>query len=95
MGGPVLTSTNGGTVFYIGNGPYAIGSHANLPTGAFSALDELTMHREGYKLGLEHVVNNPIEWERFCLESFSTYGRVTGLASRIVLNHHINLLHFP
>ncbi len=70
MGGPVLTSTNGGTVFYIGNGPYAIGSHANFPTGAFSALDELTMYREGYKLGLEHIVNNPIEWAKVLPRKF-------------------------
>ena len=62
MGEPVLTSTNGGIVFLIGNGPGSTGIHRNIPADTFSDASELTVYRESYKLALIHMANNPVEW---------------------------------
>ena len=62
MGEPILTSTNGGGNFFIGNGPGATGMYRSIPPNTYSDPSELTRYREGYKLGLEYIANHPIEW---------------------------------
>ena len=62
MGEPILTSTNGGNVFFMGNGPRATGTHRRTHLNTFSDSSEITIYREGYRLGLEHIANHPIEW---------------------------------
>ena len=58
----VLTATNGGSNFYKGNGPGADGEGSSLPGNRFSEFTELDWHREGYKLGLEHIANHTDQW---------------------------------
>ena len=58
----VLTATNGGSNFYKGNGPGADGEGSSLPGNRLSEFTELDWHREGYRLGLEHIANHPDQW---------------------------------
>ena len=63
MGEPVLTSTNGGINFYIGNGPGATGKFRPIEVaGTFSDGSELTVYREAIELTLDHMPRNPLEW---------------------------------
>ncbi len=62
MNAPILTSTNGGALFWMGNGLGATGEHRNISEGRFSDFTELDWHREGYRLGLEHIANHPNQW---------------------------------
>ena len=62
MGEPVLTSTNGSLIFYIGKGPGTTGIHRSIPDGTFSDSSEITMYREAYRLALEYMVEHPVEW---------------------------------
>ena len=64
MGEPVLTSTNGGRLFYMGNGPGATGEHRAIPPGTFSETSEITAYREGIKLAIEHMMEHPASWLR-------------------------------
>ncbi len=62
MGEPVLIATNGGSNFYKANGPGADGEGSPLPGDRFSDFSEIDWHREGYRLGLEHIANHPDQW---------------------------------
>ena len=62
MGELILTTTNGGKLFFIGNGPGAVGEHRDIMDDSFSAFSELDWHREGYKLGLENMIEHPRQW---------------------------------
>ncbi len=59
---PILTATNGGITFYLGNGPGATGRYRPITEERFAHFTELDWHREGYRLGLERIVNHPAEW---------------------------------
>ena len=60
---PILTSTNGGYNFFIGNGPRATGLYRRASDDTeFANFSELDWHKEGYRLGLENVVRHPVEW---------------------------------
>ena len=62
MGQPVLTATNGGITFYKGNGPGAFGGHRSVDPSVFSDTSELTVYREGIRMGIEHIVDHPVQW---------------------------------
>ena len=62
MGEPVLTATNGGITFYKGNGPGAFGGHRDVDRSVFSDTSELTLYREGIRLGIENIVGDPVGW---------------------------------
>ena len=62
MGEPILTTTNGGYNFYIGNGPGATGAYRGIKEVEFSDFSELDWEREGYKLAINHIVSHPVEW---------------------------------
>ena len=59
---PILTSTNGGMLFYLGNGPGATGVYRTVTDERFAGYSDLDWHREGYRLGLKRIVNHPGEW---------------------------------
>ena len=59
---PILTATNGGITFYLGNGPGATGEYRPITDARFAGWSELDWHREGYRLGLERIANHPGEW---------------------------------
>ena len=63
MGDLVLTSTNGGITFYVGNGPGATGKHRRIDRArTFSDTAEMVVYRESVQLALAHMVDNPDEW---------------------------------
>ncbi len=62
MGEPILTATNGGTNFWIGNGHGATGAYRAIPENTFSSSSEIVRHREGIELGLRNIVEHPDEW---------------------------------
>ena len=62
MGEPILTATNGCYNFYVGNGPGATGEHRAISDSRFADFSQLDWHREGCRMGLEHIVNHPDEW---------------------------------
>ena len=70
MGEPVLTSTNGSLIFYIGNGPGATGIHRSVPADTFSDSSEITMYREAYRLALEYMAEHPVEWIKILPRKF-------------------------
>ena len=62
MGEPVLTATNGGITFYVGNGPGATGKYRRIDRSIFSDSSEMTVYREGIQGGLKNIVNDPGTW---------------------------------
>ena len=58
----ILTATNGGKTFYLGNGPGATGKHRRVDMSVFSDRSEMTVYREGFRKGVEHIVSDPIAW---------------------------------
>ena len=62
MDGLILTATNGGKTFYLGNGPGATGKHRRVDMSVFSDRFEMTVYREGFRKGVEHIVGDPIAW---------------------------------
>ena len=62
MGDPILIATNGGFNFYVGNGPGANGAYRGIDEPRTADFTELDWEREGYRLGLQHIVDNPAEW---------------------------------
>lgn len=62
MGEPILTATNGGTTFWIGNGHGATGEFRDIPENTFSSSSEIVRYREGIELGLRNIVEHPGEW---------------------------------
>ena len=63
MGEPILTATNGGITFYMANGPGATGRQRVVHIeDTFSDSSELTVYRESIRMGLEHILEHPVEW---------------------------------
>ena len=62
MDGLVLTATNGGKTFYLGNGPGATGKHRRVDMSVFSDRSEMTVYREGFRKGVENIVMDPLTW---------------------------------
>ena len=58
----VLTATNGGITFYVGNGPGATGKHRRVDMSVFSDRSEMTVYREGFRKGVENIVRDPRAW---------------------------------
>ena len=62
MDAPIITSANGGLVFYLGNGPGATGKHRDIDYSVFSDDSEVNVYREGPRLGFEHILEEPVRW---------------------------------
>ena len=58
----VLTATNGGKTFYLGNGLGATGRHRRVDMSVFSDQSEMTVYREGYRKGVENILSDPVAW---------------------------------
>ena len=58
----VLTATNGGITFYLGNGPGATGRHRLVDKSVFSDRSEMTVYREGFRKGIENIQSDPVAW---------------------------------
>ena len=58
----VLTATNGGVNFYIGNGPGATGKYRRVYKSVFSDRSEMTVYREGLRKGIENILSDPVAW---------------------------------
>ncbi len=58
----VLTATNGGITFYVGNGPGATGKYRRVDKAVFSDRSEMTVYREGFTKGIENILSDPVEW---------------------------------
>ena len=58
----VLTATNGGKTFYLGNGPGATGKHRRVDMSVFSDQSEMTVYREGFRKGVENILSDPVAW---------------------------------
>ncbi|MBI4283428.1 MAG: glycosyltransferase family 39 protein [Chloroflexi bacterium] len=64
MDAPVLISTNGGIDFWIGNNPEATGRYWFPPDGPLNAElfhGEVEREREGYRLGINFILQYPID----------------------------------
>ena len=62
MDGLVLTATNGGKTFYLGNGPGATGKYRRVDMSVFSDRSEMTVYREGFRKGVDNILSDPIAW---------------------------------
>lgn len=62
LGAPVLVSTNGGDNLYRANNPHATGGYTDAGEHDLSSLAELERDRQGKKLALKWMMENPLDF---------------------------------
>ena len=62
LGGFVLTATNGGYNFYMGNGPGGTGMFRDVSDSFVEPKDDPLRYQKGYRLGIDYVINHQGEW---------------------------------
>ena len=62
LDGFVLTATNGGFNFYMGNGPDGTGTFRDMSSAYFGPSNDPLRFQSGYRLGIEYILGHPIEW---------------------------------